>query len=104
MTDLILRFGRSHKKYKLAIASMKNYSKNALDRGDAETAAKFALEMTTLLEEENQGDKALEFLQLIFDTAYEEDREASIRVLNELWRFGLKKENLRKSRKNIWNL
>ncbi|MHA2246847.1 MAG: hypothetical protein ACXADY_18020 [Candidatus Hodarchaeales archaeon] len=96
MTDLILRFGRSHKKYKLAITSMKNYSKNALDRGDAETATKFALEMTTLLEEENQGDKALEFLQIVFDKTYEDDRESSIRIFKRIVEIRAVKEGFQK--------
>lgn len=96
MTDLILRFGRSHKTYKLAITAMKNYAKNALDRGDAETAAKFALEMTTLLEEENQGDKALEFLQKIFDTAFEEDKESSIRVFKRIVEIRADKDKFKK--------
>ncbi|UCG89880.1 MAG: hypothetical protein JSU57_05305 [Candidatus Heimdallarchaeota archaeon] len=85
MTDLILRFGQSHKKYKLAISAMKGYSKNALDRGDTATSAKFGLEVANLLEEENQGEKALEFLQMIFNTIYEaEDQESAIQIFQRI--------------------
>ena len=60
MTDLILRFGRSHKQHKLAINAVKNYSQVALDTGDTETATKFALEIASLLEDEGEVKKELE--------------------------------------------
>jgi hypothetical protein len=97
MTDLILRFGRSHKKYKKAITSMKDYSKSALDRGDTETSTKFALEMAKLLEEENQGEKALEFLQMIFNTIYDkEDRESAIQVFQRIMEIRAEKDDFKK--------
>ncbi len=85
MTDLILRFGKSHKKHKLAITAMKDYSKNALDRGDTATSAKFGLEVANLLDEENQGEKALEFLQMIFNTLYEaKDQESAFQIFRRI--------------------
>ncbi len=84
MTDLIIRFGRSHSEYKLAINAVKNYAKNALDRGDAESASTFAIEMAKLLEEDSKADKALEFLQMIFNTTYETNKEAAIRVFERI--------------------
>ena len=96
MTDLILRFGRSHKKPKLAISAMKNYSKDALDRGDTESATKFALEMAALLKDENQGEKALEFLQMIFNTIYESDRESAIRVFQRIMEIRAEKDDFKK--------
>lgn len=99
MTDLILRFGISHKKHKLAITAMKNYSKSALDRGDTETATRFAIEMAKLLEEENQGDKALEFLQMIFNTIYEEDRKSALTVFQRIVEIRAVKDDFKKVRK-----
>ncbi len=97
MTDLILRFGRGHKKYKQAITSMKDYSKSALDRGDTTTATKFALEMAELLEEEAQGEKALEFLQMVFNTIYEkEDRESALQVFQRIMEIRAEKDEFKK--------
>ncbi|MFX0122094.1 MAG: hypothetical protein ACFFAE_00520, partial [Candidatus Hodarchaeota archaeon] len=97
MTDLILRFGRSHKKYKQAITSMKDYSKNALDRGDTVTSTKFALEMVKLLEEENQGEKALEFLQMVFNTIYDKkDRESALQVFQRIMEIRAEKDDFSK--------
>ncbi|UCE14877.1 MAG: hypothetical protein JSV04_06760 [Candidatus Heimdallarchaeota archaeon] len=96
MTDLILRFCTSHKKHKLAITAMKNYSKSALDRGDTETATRFAIEMAKLLEEQNQGDKALEFLQMIFNTTYEEDRESALTVFKRIVEIRAAKDEFKK--------
>ncbi len=93
MTDLILRFGRSHKEFKLAIASMKNYSKNALDRGDTETATKFTIEMVKLLNEENQAEKALEFLQMFFNTVFEEDKQSAYDIFQQIIEIRSKKED-----------
>ncbi len=84
MTDLILRFGRSHKEFKLAIASIKNYSKNSLDRGDTETATKFAIELVKLLKEENQAEKALEFLHMFFNTVFEEDKKSAYEIFQQI--------------------
>ncbi|MHA2203276.1 MAG: hypothetical protein ACW991_06270, partial [Candidatus Hodarchaeales archaeon] len=104
MTDLILRFGRGHKKYKQAITSMKNYSKSALDRGDTATATKFALEMSKLLEEEVQGEKALEFLQMVFNTIYEkEDRESALQVFQRIMEIRAEKEEFKKIAKKYLN-
>ncbi|MFW9903583.1 MAG: tetratricopeptide repeat protein [Candidatus Thorarchaeota archaeon] len=97
MTDLILRFGRSHKKYKQAITSMKDYSKSALDRGDTTTSTKFALEMAKLLEEENQGEKALEFLQMIFNTIYDkEDQESALKVFQRIMEIKAERDEFKK--------
>ncbi|MFX1504615.1 MAG: hypothetical protein ACFFDC_00730 [Promethearchaeota archaeon] len=97
MTDLILRFGRSHKKYKQAIASMKDYSKSALDRGDTVTSTKFALEMVELLKEENQGEKALEFLQMIFNTTYDKgDQESALQVFQRIMEIRAEREEFKK--------
>ena len=97
MTDLILRFGRSHKKYKQAISSMKDYSKSALDRGDTATSTKFALEMAKLLEEEDQGEKALEFLQMIFNTIYEkEDQESALKVFQRIIEIRAERDEFKK--------
>lgn len=97
MTDLILRFGRSHKKRKQAIISMKDYSKSALDRGDTATSTKFALEMAKLLEEEGQGEKALEFLQMIFNTIYEkEDKDSALQVFQRIMEIRAEKDEFKK--------
>ena len=97
MTDLILRFGRSHKKFKQAISSMKNYSKIALDRGDTVTSTKFALEMATLLEEEDQGEKALEFLQMVFNTTYDkDDRESALQIFQRIMEIRAEKDEFKK--------
>ncbi|MFX1515117.1 MAG: hypothetical protein ACFFC6_02330 [Promethearchaeota archaeon] len=97
MTDLILRFGRSHKKYKQAISSMKNYSKTALDRGDTSTSTKFALEMAKLLEEENQGEKALEFLQMVFNTTYDKgDRDSALQLFRRIMEIRAEKDDFKK--------
>ncbi|MHA2225712.1 MAG: tetratricopeptide repeat protein [Candidatus Hodarchaeales archaeon] len=84
MTDLILRFGRSHEKTKNVIPALKSYSKNALDRGDTETAAKFAIEMASLLEKERKGDKALEFLQMVFNTVYKDDEQSALKIFQRI--------------------
>ncbi|MFX0209345.1 MAG: hypothetical protein ACFFDT_25400, partial [Candidatus Hodarchaeota archaeon] len=97
MTDLILRFGRSHKKYKQAITSMKDYSKSALDRGDTATSTKFALEMVELLKEENQGEKALEFLQMIFSTTYDKgDQESALQVFQRIMEIRAERDEFKK--------
>lgn len=97
MTDLILRFGRSHQKYKLAITAIKEYSKNALDRGDTTTSTKFALETAALLEEENQVGKALEFLQMIFNSIYEkEDKESALQVFQRIMEIRGEKDDFKK--------
>ncbi|UCG04120.1 MAG: hypothetical protein JSW11_09055, partial [Candidatus Heimdallarchaeota archaeon] len=97
MTDLILRFGRSHKKYKQAITSMKEYSKSALDRGDTATSTKFSLEMSKLLEEENQEEKALEFLQMIFTTIYDKgDKESALQVFQRIMEIRAEKDEFKK--------
>ncbi|MHA1969671.1 MAG: hypothetical protein ACW964_17970, partial [Candidatus Hodarchaeales archaeon] len=84
MTDLIIRFGRSHKKHKLAINAVKNYSKSALDREDAKTATKFALEMSSLLEEENKSKKAFEYLQMVFSRIYEQDKGSALEIFQKI--------------------
>ncbi|MFX0085897.1 MAG: hypothetical protein ACFFAU_09495 [Candidatus Hodarchaeota archaeon] len=84
MTDLILRFGRSHKETKLAINALKNYSKTALDIGDTETATKFTLELASLLEEDDRSKKALEYLQMVFNRIYQQDKESSYLIFQRI--------------------
>ncbi|MFX0205532.1 MAG: hypothetical protein ACFFDT_06060 [Candidatus Hodarchaeota archaeon] len=96
MTDLIIRYGRSHQHYKLVINSVKNYSKMSLDRGDTKAAAKFAREMASLLMEDNKGDKALEFLQMVFNTTYEDDREAAFQIFEQILEIRASQDNFQK--------
>ncbi len=84
MTDLILRFGRSHKETRLAINALKNYSKTALDMGDTETATKFTLDLASLLEEDDKSKKALEYLQMVFNRIYQQDKESSYLVFQRI--------------------
>ncbi|MFX0152318.1 MAG: tetratricopeptide repeat protein, partial [Candidatus Hodarchaeota archaeon] len=96
MTDLIVRYGRSHQRYQLVINSVKNYSKISLDRGDIKVAAKFARDMASLLIDDNKGDKALEFLQMVFNTAYEGDREAAFEVFEKILEIRASQDNFHK--------
>jgi hypothetical protein len=96
MTDLIIRYGRSHQHYQLVIGSVKNYSKLSLDRGDIKVAAKFAREMASLLIDDNKGDKALEFLQMVFNTAYEGDREAAFEVFEKILEIRASQDDFKK--------
>ncbi len=84
MTDLILRFGKSHKQNKLIINSIKDYSKSALDRGDTETAVKFSLELAELLTEDGKEDKALEYLQMVFNNVYGADKQSATQLFKRI--------------------
>ncbi|MFX0172208.1 MAG: tetratricopeptide repeat protein [Candidatus Hodarchaeota archaeon] len=96
MTDLIIRYGRSHQRYQLVISSVKDYSKLSLDRGDIKVAVKFARDMASLLIDDNKGDKALEFLQMVFNTAYESDREAAFEVFEKILEIRASHDNFQK--------
>ncbi len=100
MTDLILRFGQSHKQYKEALNAVKNYAKSSLERGDTTTAAKFAIEMGKLLEEENKADKALEFLQMVFNIAYESNKVAALDVFKYILETRGKRSDFKKLAKS----
>jgi hypothetical protein len=96
MTDLILRFGRSHKETKLAINALKDYSKAALNIGDTKTATKFSLEMASLLEEEEKSKKALEYLQMVFNTIYQKDKESSLSIFQRIIEIRGRKDEFKK--------
>ena len=84
MTDLIIRFARSNNEYKQAINAVKKHAKSAIERGDTHTAATFAISMAGLLEEDKKADKALEFLQMIFNTTFESDKESALSVFEKI--------------------
>jgi hypothetical protein len=96
MTDLIIRYGRSHQRHKLVINSVKDYSKLSLDKGDTKTATKFALEMASLLTDDDKGDKALEFLQMFFNSTYEDDREAAFQLFQRIIEIRASRDDFKK--------
>ncbi|MHA1974940.1 MAG: tetratricopeptide repeat protein [Candidatus Hodarchaeales archaeon] len=99
MTDLIIRFGKSNNEYKYAINAVKNYIKTALERNDTITAANFAIEISKLFDEEGKLDKALEFLQMVFNSIYESDKESAILVFEQILKMRAKEVEFKKMAK-----
>ncbi|MFW9779918.1 MAG: hypothetical protein ACFFE8_13765 [Candidatus Heimdallarchaeota archaeon] len=84
MTDLILRFGRGHKRYPLVIASVKKYLDKVRERGDSVAITRFTLEMAKLLEEAGKGSESLKTLQMVFNQIYESDKANALNILRRI--------------------
>ena len=101
MTDLVFRFAKTHQQYKIAIQSLKTYSKSALEREDYAVAIKFALNVANLFEEENKQDKALEFLQMVLNVTYEHEKEASLNIFRKMIEIHKNKDDFKKITKKV---
>ncbi|MFW9855525.1 MAG: hypothetical protein ACFFFG_10715 [Candidatus Thorarchaeota archaeon] len=84
MTDLILRFGRGHRRYPLVIASVRKYLEKVKERGDSEVITRFTLEMAKLLEEAGKGSESLKTLQMVFDQIYESDKPNALNIFRRI--------------------
>lgn len=96
MTDLIVRFGRSHNRYKLVINAVKDFSKLCLERGDLENSVKFSLESASLLIADNKEDKALEYLQMVFNNTYSVNKQAAIKVFQRILEIRADRDDFKK--------
>ena len=97
MTDLIFRFGKTHQQYKPAIQSIKDYTKVTLDNEDYNSAIKFSLDVATLFEEDNKPDKALEFLNMVFNTTFQHVKDSSLHVFRKIVEIHSQKGDFRQS-------
>ncbi|MHA1945860.1 MAG: hypothetical protein ACW97W_07090 [Candidatus Hodarchaeales archaeon] len=95
-TDLIYRFGKTHNQTKLAIQSLKEYTKLTLKREDYPTAIKFTLSVADLFEEEDKPGKALEFLQMVFNTTFEHDKEITMQIYKRILEIHKAKDETKK--------
>lgn len=96
MTDLIFRFGKTHNQLKIAIQSIKEYAKTALEYEDYGTAIKFALDVSNLFEEEKKPNKALEFLQMIFNVTIAYEKQQSMALLRKMIEIHSQKSDFKK--------
>ncbi|MHA2174532.1 MAG: tetratricopeptide repeat protein, partial [Candidatus Hodarchaeales archaeon] len=101
MTDLIFRFGKTHNQLKLAIQSIKEYAKAALEYEDYGTAIKYALDVANLFEEEKKPGKALEFLQMIFNVTIANETEKSMTLLRKIIEIHSQKSDFKKITRKI---
>lgn len=101
MTDLVFRFGKTHNQMKLAIQSIKEYAKIALEYENYGTAIKFALDVSNLFEEENKPNKALEFLQMIFNVTIANEKEQSMALLRKMIEIHSQKSDFKKITRKI---
>ncbi|MHA1237311.1 MAG: hypothetical protein ACTSQ9_06610, partial [Candidatus Hodarchaeales archaeon] len=95
-TELIFRFGKTHNQSKMAIQSLKEYTKMALKREDYATAIKFTLSVADLFQEENKLGKALEFLQMVFNTTFEHDKEITMQIYQKILEIHKTKDDVKK--------
>ncbi len=101
MTDLIFRFGKTHQQYKIAIQSIKDYTKITLDNADYNSAIKFALEVASLFEDDNKPDKALEFLNMVFEITFQHVKESSLQLFRKIVQIHSLKDDFKKITKKV---